>query len=355
MDLPDARPHSGNGTASSAPATATRPPMEQVALVLKAAHRVFITGHADPDGDVAGACSALYCALRAMGKAPVIFNPDPFPPGYRHLPGADALVHSLPPDASFDATLIVDAAHMHKVEPFLPRPAHRRGTVLWVDHHPRSGAGADVEWIDEDAAAMGEMLHALLLHMGAPITTDVGMGLYATLLADTGGFRYESTTHSALALAADLVRGGVCPWDVAEQVYERQPVQRVLLLARVLATLAVSPSGKLASVTLWQKDLVQTGCSAAMSDGMINHARGIDGVEMAAQIDELDAQKWRVTLRSRGGLEAGAVAARLGERGHRFGACFTILGLRDEVLDRLARAVDGVATVSPNLLDPSTP
>jgi len=25
-----------------------------------------------------------------------------------------------------------------------------------------------------------------------------------------------------------------------------------------------------------------------MSDGMINHARGIDGVEMAAQLEELD-------------------------------------------------------------------
>jgi phosphoesterase RecJ-like protein len=313
-----------------------------MAACLQGARRVLITGHSDPDGDVAGGCSALYCALRQLGKEPTLYNPDPYPPGYRHLPGAHALVHTLAAEEVFDATVILDAARPDRVELYLP-PREKRGTVLWIDHHPRQGPSGDLEWIDEDASAMGEMLFTLLGRMGKPVDVEVGMGLYATLIADTGGFRYESTTSTALNLAARLVDLGVKPWDVAEQVFERQPLERVRLLSRVLGTLRVGKAGRFACVSLLLKDLKETGTTTAMSDGMINHARGIDGVEMAAQLEELEAQRWRVTLRSRGGMEAGAVAARLGERGHRFGAKFVLEGAEADVAARLERAVDDVA------------
>src|SRR5207248_1772315 len=52
-----------------------------VAQALMDANRILITGHADPDGDVAGGCSALYCAMKRLGKDPVLYNPDPYPPG----------------------------------------------------------------------------------------------------------------------------------------------------------------------------------------------------------------------------------------------------------------------------------
>lgn len=318
------------------------PAMERVGAALRAARSVLVTGHADPDGDVAGGCAALFCALNDQGKKVTLYNPDPFPAGYTHLPGARHLVHAVPADHVFDATVVLDAAHWHKVEPFLPPPA-RRGTALWIDHHPRTAPAGDLEWVDPQAAAMGEMLHELFTHLSIPITPDIGMGLYATLIADTGGFRYESTSVTALRLAATLVELGVKPWDVAEQVYERQPLERVRLLAKVLATLQVSASGRLAAVAMLQQDLLDTGALAAMGDGMINHARGIDGVEMAAQLEEVGPEVWRVTLRSRGTLEAGAVAQQLGERGHRFGAVFVQPGPRPQVFARLAAAVDVTA------------
>ncbi|MEW5852563.1 MAG: DHH family phosphoesterase [Myxococcota bacterium] len=314
-----------------------------MAAVLLASRRVLVTGHADPDGDVAGGCSALFCALRRLGKDVVVFNPDPFPPGYRHLPGAEALVHRLPDDAHFDATVILDAAQRVRVDAFLPRAAADRGKVLWIDHHPLIAPSGDLEWVDEDASSMGEMLFHLIPLLGVRVDREIGMGLYASLLADTGGFRYESTTTAALRLAASLLEAGVHPWEVAEQVYERQPVERVMLLSRVLSTLRLSGSGRFASVVVRERDLTETGATAAMTDGMINHARGIDGVEMAGQLEELGAERWRVTLRSRGGMEAGAVSKLLGERGHRFGACFVRTGPLDTVRAELERAVDDVA------------
>jgi len=54
--------------------------VDAMAASLLAARRVLITGHSDPDGDVAGGCSALYCALKQLGKEPTLYNPDPTRP-----------------------------------------------------------------------------------------------------------------------------------------------------------------------------------------------------------------------------------------------------------------------------------
>lgn len=311
-----------------------------MAKVLRGADRILVTGHPEPDGDVAGCGSALHCALTSLGKDVVLFNPDPFPPGFRHLPGASALVHELPDASVFDVTVILDAGDPARVEPFLP-PITQRGTVLWIDHHPRSGRCGDLEWVDMDAAAVGEMLHALIQRMGVPIGRDVGMGLYASLLADTGGFRYQATSSRMLRLAADLLDSGVRPWEVAEQVYEREPVERIRLLTRVLQTLHISPSGRCASIVVSLADLASTGATVAMTDGMINHARGIDGVEIAAQFEELpEREGWRVTLRSRGSVDVREVAALLSTTGHRFWACYSRTGALDVVREELVDAVD---------------
>jgi len=154
--------------------------------------------------------------------------------------------------------VILDAARPERVELFLPRPPACAARSCGLTTTPQRPVG-DLEWIDTEASAMGELLFTLFGRMGLTVDVPVGMGLYATLIADTGGFRYESTTAAALNLAARLVDLGVKPWDVAEQVYERQPLERVRLLSRVLSTLRVAPSGRLACVSLLQRDLQETG------------------------------------------------------------------------------------------------
>jgi phosphoesterase RecJ-like protein len=313
-----------------------------MAQVLAGASRVLVTGHPDPDGDVAGSGSALCCALESLGKDVLHFNPDPFPPGFRNLPGARGLCHAIPASATFDVTVILDAGRMDRVRPHLP-PPHRRGTVLWIDHHPLQEPCGDLDWVDVEAASVGEMLHVLLGLMGVRVDHRVGTGLYASLLADTGGFRYQATKPRTLRLAAELLEAGVGPWDVAEQVYEREPVERVRLLTRVLLSLSLGRAGRCATIVVTQGDLAQTGATAAMTDGMINHARGIAGVEVAGQLEELPGETgWRVTLRSRGVLPASDVTAHLHPRepGHRFWASYHRPGPVEAIREELEAAVD---------------
>jgi phosphoesterase RecJ-like protein len=91
--------------------------------------------------------------------------------------------------------------------------------------------------------------------------------------------------------------------------------------------------------------LAATGADHTMLDGLINHARGIDGVEVAVQVLQ-QGNRCRISLRSKGRVDVGRLAQRLGGGGHHNAAgCvlagnpaelqLRVLALLQEELDRL--------------------
>src|SRR2546423_2566197 len=111
-------------------------------------------------------------------------------------------------------------------------------------------------------------------------------------------------------------------------VYEQQPLARMKLLAEVLNTLEVAPGGKLATITITRDMVARTGTHLDLTDGFINYARSIDGVEVAASFREPEdgSQAWRVSFRSRGNVDVSAIAQRFGGGGHKNAAGGAIEG-----------------------------
>jgi phosphoesterase RecJ-like protein len=321
-----------------------RPAEEQprVAQVLRTARRLLVTMHRQPDGDALGSTLGLAGALREAGRDVVVYNPDPPPRAYRFLPGADRIVGTLSPSERFDATVVADAGSADRLGPELPGP-DRRGTLVNLDHHATTEPFGDLNYVDPAAASVGVLVFKLLRELGLPISRPVATCLYASVVADTGCFRYASTDPEALRIAAELLEAGVEPWEMTVQLYERQPVERVRLLAEVLSTLEVGGRGALATLTITAAMQARTGTSDDLTDGFINHARAIEGVEVAASLTELPGAgpaAWQVSFRSRGRIDVSRIAGRLGGGGHRNAAGCRLAGELAAVRARLAAAVE---------------
>jgi phosphoesterase RecJ-like protein len=292
---------------------------DAVAAVLATAQRVLVCGNTGADGDVAGTTLALAGALRRLGRDVVVYNDEPYPAAFSWLPGGDRVVDRVPADAVFDATVVVDAAKIERLGRTFPDAA-RRGVYCWVDHHRIDVPPGDVNFIDLTAAAVGEqmamVLDALSARVGMElIDKDVARGLYASIVSDTGGFRYGNTSARALRLAARLVEVGVDPWEMTERIYESQDEARVRLLGRALEGLWRSPCGRVGVVEVRQRDLHELGAVEEHVQGLVNSVRAIKGVEVAVLVRELDAQATRVILRSRGNIAIAPIARALGGKG----------------------------------------
>jgi phosphoesterase RecJ-like protein len=317
--------------------------LPRVVEVLRTARRVLLTMHRGPDGDALGSALALGCALRELGREAVVYSPDDLPFNFLFLPGADRVVRAVDADAQFDATVTTDAGAFDRLPPL---PA-QRGTLINLDHHITTEPFGDVNYVDPHAAAVGVLVYKIIKSLGHKPSADAATCIYASILADTGCFRYSSTDPECLRIAAELLEAGVDPWEMTVRVYEQQPLSRLKLLAEVLNTLEVAPGGKLATITITNEMVARTGTHLDLTDGFINYARSIDGVEVAAALREpqpRDAEKgesqWRVSFRSRGNVDVAAIAQRLGGGGHKNAAGCTVPGDLAQVRARIAAEID---------------
>jgi phosphoesterase RecJ-like protein len=275
----------------------------------------LITSHERPDGDALGSALALYYMLRAGGKRATVYNQDQTPGDYRFLPGADVIVHELPPTESFDAAFILDCSELERVG----REAGRIGKIrqlINIDHHVSNGGFCDATLLDAGASSTGELIYRLAEAMAMTLTPEMATNLYAALLTDTGGFCYGNTTRDCLVIAGRLVENGARPQWISENIYENAPLVKIRLLAVVLESLALELNGKVGSMIVTQENLARTGALQEHTEGFVDLPRTIEGVEVSILFSELEENYFKLSLRSKGRFDVERVARKLGGGGH---------------------------------------
>ena len=326
--------------------------IEKFLQLVDAHERFLVVSHTHPDGDAVGSTLAMGLLLEKLGKRVTYYNRDEMPPQFRFLPAADRWVTTLAPDHEpIDVTVILDCAQLHRIGESLEEAGILGDQIAVVDHHKTwDDDFASVYVRDVDAAATGEVIFRILTAAGLELDADIARCLYCCVLTDTGSFRYSSTSKRSFQIAGELLEAGIDPWEMTSAIYESQPLEKVKLLGMALSTL--ERRGALASIRLEQKmfeallgDQRHQMDLTGLADGFINHARGIAGVEMAAQLyeeqisDPTALPTWRVAFRSRGHVDAARLAAMFGGGGNRNAAGCTIVGEAADVEQQLAMAL----------------
>jgi phosphoesterase RecJ-like protein len=311
--------------------------LSEICRVLREKNRFLIACHENPEGDAIGSELALALALRKMGKTATVLNADPVPANLLFLPGAGTVVFA-EDGSKYDVGVVVDCGSPERTGR-VGQELRKCPLLINIDHHRTNGDLGDLALVDPDAAATGLLIHRVLSAMGYEIDLDVATNIYVAVLTDTGSFHYGSSSPEAFEVAGEMVRRGVDPWAVAEQVYETQSARRLRLLGRVLASLEVSADGRVACITTMREDLREFASGKDALEGFINYPRSIVGVEVAVSFREEEGV-FRVSFRSKGRVDVSAVAVRFGGGGHRNAAGCTVPGtladVKKSVLEALA-------------------
>jgi bifunctional oligoribonuclease and PAP phosphatase NrnA len=114
-------------------------------------------------------------------------------------------------------------------------------------------------------------------------------------------------------------------------VYDSASSRGLLLLGRVLSTVAFHADERLATAELTQRMLEETGASLVDSESFINHLRSVKPVEVAMIFREGDDSAIHVSMRSKGTVDVAGLAQRFGGGGHRQAAACRLPGSLDSV------------------------
>ncbi|MGA3132204.1 MAG: bifunctional oligoribonuclease/PAP phosphatase NrnA [Terracidiphilus sp.] len=295
-------------------------PLTAILAVLDRGERFLVCSHTRPDGDSVGSMLALGMILEQMGKHADLATAELIPLQYRQLPGAGAILRTSRVHGPYDAAILlecdsIDRTRLHGLEKLY---------LINIDHHITGLEFARLNWIDQDAASVGEMVYQLARAAGVTITPQISECIYATLLTDTGGFCYGNVRESTFALARELIEAGADPLAVARQVYYSAPVSKLLLLGAALRRL--KRERRLAWLWVTYQDMQRTHATEEDCEGIVNVALSMASIDTVIFLRELPSGRVRLSLRSKSGLNVAAIAARLGGGGHQNAAGCTLKG-----------------------------
>jgi phosphoesterase RecJ-like protein len=276
---------------------------------------ILVMGHKDADGDTLGCSLAFAEALRARGKRVRVVIPHPLPQKYAWMPGFDQIVERPPEGEDLRLVLFFDSGNMERSG---SAAAHvsELATIVNVDHHASNSRFGDLNIIDSDASAVGQMVLDMLEHFEWPVTPAMATNLYTALMTDTGGFRHENTTPRALRDASRLAALGADPSYVASMVYKSRPLTTIKLSALSIATMQVEMDGRLAWAKVTRRMLRESGAVMAESEDIIDTLNSLAGLEVAIIFKEVGARLTKISVRSRGAVDAAALCAVFGGGGH---------------------------------------
>lgn len=309
---------------------------------LKMSRRVLLATHTNPDGDAIGSLLALGLTLEGLAKETCMVCESPLPAIYRFLPQVARIRRRVPDDGGFDTAVVLDCGNPQRTGA-AAAALERVPVVINIDHHLTNTRFGTHHLVDPEACATSEIVYRLVGALGTGMKRDVATAIYTGILTDTGSFRFSNTNLAAFGICREMVALGVDPYHVAKHVYGTYSLGRIKLLNLALDSIELAANGRLSIMTLSRDMLRETATQPEDADGLINYARRIEDVRVAALIQEQDnggGARYHVSLRSDGSVDVAHIATAHGGGGHATAAGFSDSRPLDQVKAELLRLAE---------------
>lgn len=325
------------------PTTSSPTGLRQVVEAILTRRSFVISSHARPDGDSIGSQLAMAYTLRALGKEVRIINKDAAPEPMLAFPGVAGIELADRVVGDFDAAIIMECGD-------LGRPGVAgldRFFVINIDHHPDNAGYGQVNWFDQSAAACGEMVFDLVAALGVPLSREIATHVYLAILTDTGSFHYSSISPRTFDICRQAIEAGVDPVFVSRTVHDNNSLGRLKLFGAILTGMEIDGSGRIA--TLYLDHAMARAAAGGYDDteGLINFPLSVKDIQAVVFFKQTEGEDYRVSLRSKGNVDVGAIAKAFGGGGHKNAAGCSARGaigaLKASFASQIARAIDASA------------
>ena len=317
------------------------PELRNIVEAIRARQRFVISSHSRPDGDSIGSQLAAAYALRALGKQVTVVNADPAPPPLMQFPGVPEIRIADRADGEFDAAIIMECGDLARTGV----AGLERFFVINIDHHPGNSAYGQANWFDASAAACGEMVFDLVRELNVPLTRDIATHIYLAILTDTGSFHYSTLSPRTFDICRETLEAGVDPVLVARNVYDSNNIGRLKLFGALLNAMQIDPTARIAIMYFDHEMARRTGGTYEDTEGIINLPLTVKEIQAVVFFKQAEGDEYRVSMRSKGDIDIGAVAKEFGGGGHKNAAGCTVTGpidaLQKTFIEKIEEAIDG--------------
>ncbi|MDD3048995.1 MAG: bifunctional oligoribonuclease/PAP phosphatase NrnA [Bacilli bacterium] len=191
------------------------------------------------------------------------------------------------------------------------------GYSIKIDHHPEVEKFCDLEWIDDTASSVCQMIIELSFNSKLKMTKEAAEKLFIGLVADTNRFLFYYTSVKTFELVKQLIEAtNIDITSLYEQLYMRS-LNEIRLEGYISQNMIITENG-VAHILLKNDLIKEYNVDAASAGNLINNFNYIKGVLVWVMISEDIKQNIiRVNIRSRGPI-INKIAETYGGGGHKW-------------------------------------
>lgn len=281
----------------------------------------LILCHTRPDCDTIGSAFALKQLLEMQGMKSHCLCSNELPKRLQFLSFVQEslLSENMPDDFSPERIIAVDTASPAQLGSLADEYIGR--IDLMIDHHGKGEQYAD-GYIVPDISATGELVFDIsreMLCRGAIDSIDgsIDACIYAAISSDTGCFKYSSVSPKTHIVAAELLRGGIDAAEINRRLFDSKPFIQMRAEQIGAENLKLYCGGKIAIIEFPYELKKANGIEDEYMETLIDVARGIEGVEVAAAIRQpTEKGVFRCSMRSNSDVDVSKICSSFGGGGH---------------------------------------
>lgn len=289
----------------------------RISELLSVPKKILITSHTNPDGDAIGASLALYGYFTLKGHTVKVLVPDPYPTFLAWLPGhKNILVFSenkeegLKAIAEADVQFSVDYNSLDRLGGASDAAKASGSVKVLLDHHKLPAPHFDLKISVVAVSSTCELAYEFIAASGdqALVTKEIAECIYTGITTDTGSFSYACNYVRTYEIVAELYRRGIDGEHIHRLVYDTYSESRLRLLGYALSQkLVVIKEHNTAFISLTKEELDRFNYEVGDTEGVVNYALSIDGINLAALFSDRD-NVIRVSFRSKGSFKCDILA-----------------------------------------------
>ncbi|KKQ65650.1 MAG: MgpA protein [Candidatus Daviesbacteria bacterium GW2011_GWA2_38_24] len=321
---------------------------------IKKVNNILLHCHVSPDADSLGSCLALKEFLERIGKnATLISGDDPIPKSMKHFPGADKVEEKnfFEVDLkNLDLLISLDTASIDMISKLGDVKFPENLKVIVIDHHISNTNFGDINLVEANFIAAGEIIYMLLKEWKVSVTDTMALNLFLAIYTDSGGLKFSKTTEQTYKIASELV--SLCP-DFSEAIFKLEnsnSPEKIFFLGLALNSLEYHFDSNVVISAVSFEKLQDKGIPKEHTSkaGISNILISVEGWNIGITLVEREKGVISVDFRTRDPerFDVSKLAVALGGGGHKAAAGATIKGNFQKVKKHL---LEIIPNIYPNL------
>jgi len=298
--------------------------LDEILNEIKFNDNFIITFHMPPDYDSVGSALAMFYILRKIGKNALVVSEEDnsvIKKNFSFLPLHEeikeiSVLNDLNPG---DYTLIsLDSGEEKRLGRTFSKDIGKFKKVINIDHHYDNNLFGDVNYIDSEVSGTGEIIYRIVELLNIELNKELATLIYASIVEDSGSFRFDSTKPSTHLIAAKLLETGIKASFFTKNMYQNKSIDFVKFEGELFTNIKTALDNKIVWVVITNEILNKYNLSDSDTEPVVEDIGRIKDCKVYFTIKEkIKRGLITVALRSKDDTDVSKVAQKFGGGGHK--------------------------------------